>query len=91
MKTNTSVIKETVRNPSVALPSLPPPSSHLYPLAVDLYRTEHEIDTYRIAVALNVDPVFEPLHHASLAHAGVPNQNDFEEEMVRVVHSAKVY
>lgn len=91
METNTSVIKKTVWRRLVALPSLPLPSPHLYLLAFDLHCTEHEIDTYRIAVTLYVDPVLEPLHHASLAHAGVSDQNNFEEEMIRVVHSAKVY
>ena len=44
-------------------------------LAFQLNGLEHEVDSYCVAMALDVDAMFESLHYACLAHSCVPYQH----------------
>lgn len=64
---------------------------YLYLFPVDVHRAEHEVHADGVSMALNVDPVFEPLDDARLADAGVADEHDLEQEVIGVVHSPEVY
>lgn len=58
------------------------PAAHLHPLALDLQALHGEVHADGAALALREGPGFEALYEAGLAHAGVPDEDQLEEEVV---------
>lgn len=58
------------------------PAAHLHPLALDLQALHGEVHADGAALALCEGPGFEALYEAGLAHAGVSDEHQLEEEVV---------
>lgn len=59
----------------------PVKNNHLDFSAVHNNRLDGEIDAYRRAVQLRVSSVAEPLQQARLAHTGIADKYDLEDEV----------